>query len=132
MDQERISELRRLQRRVSPWEIIFGDGMKFWLMRQDRLINNSIFYFSMIDCDSMVQLPLLIEHKVENSLIPQRAIDGYVNATAMCKAVRKQFNNYYRLQSTGDFLKELSAETGITVSELVQAIKGGVPSEQGT
>lgn len=80
-----------------------------------------------------MQLSLsLIPHKVENSLIHQRAVDGYVNATAMCKAVGKQFNDYTRIGPTKEFLAELSSETGIPVSELIQTLKGGDVSLQGS
>ena len=80
-----------------------------------------------------MQFPLsLIPHQVENNLIHQRAIDGYVNATAMCKAVGKKFNDYSRLKTTQDFVKELSSVTGIPVTELIQSLMGGSPDEQGT
>lgn len=62
---------------------------------------------------------MLILHKIEDTLINQRAIDGYVNATAMCKAVGKQFNDYTRLGPTKAFLAELAIETGIPVSQLI-------------
>lgn len=78
-----------------------------------------------------LDLPI-IEHHAENSLIPQRAYDGYVNATAICKACNKQFNDYARLSQTTAFLNELYSETGIPVSELIQSVKGGVPQLQGT
>ena len=74
----------------------------------------------------------LIPHKVENTLIHQRALDGYVNATAMCKAVGKQFSAYSRLKGTQDFLKELSAATGIPVAQLIHTVVGGIPDLQGT
>jgi hypothetical protein len=74
----------------------------------------------------------LIEHEIDGEFIGQRAIDGYVNATAMCKAVGKQFNDYRRLKSTDEFLKELSSVTGIPVTGLVVTIQGGTPSQQGT
>jgi hypothetical protein len=68
----------------------------------------------------MVQYELaLIPHKVENTLINQRALDGYVNATAMCGAVGKKFNDYSRLSSTKAFLTELSISTGIPVDRLI-------------
>jgi len=79
------------------------------------------------------QLPLvLIPHKVENALVEQRADDGYINATAMCKAVGKQFGDYTRLASTSDFVSALSADTGIPVSELIQSVRGGDPERQGS
>ena len=81
----------------------------------------------------MTQLALaLIPHKVENKLINQRAIDGYVNATAMCKAVGKKFNDYARLKTTQEFLAVLSSVTGIPVTELIQTVTGGLPQGQGT
>jgi hypothetical protein len=81
----------------------------------------------------MTQLELaLIPHEVENTLINQRALDGYVNATAMCAAVGKKFNDYSRLQNTIEFVKELSSETGIPAAELIQTVRGGDPSAQGT
>ena len=71
----------------------------------------------------MKQLELaLIPHEVEGNVINQRASDGYINATAMCKSVSKQFNDYSRLKSTKEFLIELSADTGIPVSELNQSL----------
>jgi KilA-N domain len=80
-----------------------------------------------------MQLALsLINRQIENSVIPQRAADGYINATAMCKAVGKQFNDYWRIGPTQEFLKELSAETGLPVSGLVVTFKGGKAELQGT
>lgn len=74
----------------------------------------------------------LIPHKVQNDVVDQRAVDGYINATAMCKAAGKQFNEYHSRGSTKLFLDELSAETGISVSALVQVVKGGTPELQGS
>jgi hypothetical protein len=73
-----------------------------------------------------------VPHKVRGEVIEQRVADGYINATAMCKAAGRQFNDYVRLSLTGRFLEELSSETGIPVSGLVQSIKGGSPDRQGT
>lgn len=75
----------------------------------------------------------LIPHKVDNGLVvPQRQSDGYINATAMCQAVSKRFNDYTTLASTREFAAELSSETGIPVSELIQTFKGGDLSRQGS
>jgi hypothetical protein len=74
----------------------------------------------------------LIPHKLQNSVIEQRAEDGYINATAMCKAAGKLIANYSQNESTKAFLKELSSDIGIPISELVQVIKGGEPHLQGT
>lgn len=64
--------------------------------------------------------------------IDQRAADGYLHATAMCMANGKKLNNYLRNIRTRVFLNELSAETRISVSDLVQVRKGGSINDQGT
>ncbi len=74
----------------------------------------------------------LISHQIEQSVVEQRAVDGYINATAMCKAAGKAIADYLRLASTKAFLDELSTDMGIPISELVQTVKGGEPHLQGT
>lgn len=74
----------------------------------------------------------LIPHKVENKLIHQRAIDGYVNATAMCNAVGKKLNDYTRLLVTKAFLIELSRSTGIPVDLLMHTVMDGPNDGRGT
>jgi hypothetical protein len=74
----------------------------------------------------------LIPHKVQDSVVDQRAEDGYINATAMCKAADKLIGHYAENQNTKAYLAELSADIGIPISELIQAIKGGEPALQGT
>lgn len=81
----------------------------------------------------MNQLRLsLISHEIEGKLVHQRAVDGYVNATAMCKAVGKNFADYRRLGSSQAFLAELSSVVGIPITGLLISIQGGRPQEQGT
>lgn len=74
----------------------------------------------------------LISHEIEGKLVHQRAVDGYVNATAMCKAVGKNFADYRRLITTQAFLAELSSVMGIPITGLLLVIQGGKPHEQGT
>lgn len=74
----------------------------------------------------------LIQHTVGVSVVPQREHDGYVNATAMCKACGKQFNHYISNATTKAFIEELSSVTGIPGTGLVQIIQGGTPQLQGT
>jgi hypothetical protein len=65
----------------------------------------------------MTQMMLsLIPHEIDGNLINQRALDGYVNATAMCKAVGKNFADYRRLAATEGFLKELASVMGIPIT----------------
>jgi hypothetical protein len=80
-----------------------------------------------------VQLELaLISHEIENTLIHQRAVDGYVNATAMCKAVGKNFADYRRLAGTEAFLRELGGSMGIPIDQLIVTIINGSNDQRGT
>src|ERR1700694_105881 len=80
-----------------------------------------------------MQLALsLITHKIENNSIPQRANDGYINATAMCKAVGKLFGDYRRLATTEEFLAELAGSMGIPIDQLVFTTMSGPNEERGT
>jgi hypothetical protein len=75
----------------------------------------------------MNQVPALsadVMHDVAGIRIGQRASDGYFDATAMCRAHGKQFNDYRRIQQTAEFLDALSSKTGIPVFDLVQSIQG--------
>ncbi len=58
----------------------------------------------------------LINHKVENSVIEQRASDGYINATAMCKAADRRIAKYLENDTTQDYLQELSSDVRIRTS----------------
>jgi len=73
----------------------------------------------------------LIQHKVQNSIVEQRASDGYINATAMCKAAGKLFGHYRENATTKEFLDALATDIGIPISGLVQSVKGG-SDPQGT
>jgi hypothetical protein len=58
-----------------------------------------------------------------------RPEDGYINATAMCKAGKKLFANWYQLESTKELIKELEtqitkSDIGIPISQLVDVKKG--------
>lgn len=74
----------------------------------------------------------LIPHDYRGEIIAQRATDGYINATAMCKAAGKNWADYNRLGSTKDFLAELTSEMGIPITELIQSVIGGNAALQGT
>ncbi len=63
------------------------------------------------------ELPV-IQHEVKNELITQRAVDGYINATAMCQAAGKRLNNYLRTDTTKAFVGALEADTRIRATEL--------------
>jgi len=85
--------------------------------------------------NTQLQLQLqagFIDRLADNDIISQRVTDGYINATAMCQAAGKKINDYGRLSTTQAFLNELSSDTGIPATELVQIIRGGTPHLQGT
>lgn len=71
----------------------------------------------------------LIPHAVNGSIIEQRTKDGYINATALCKAAGKQWGEYNANKATKAFLDVVAAKTGIPVLELIQVvISAGVRS----
>lgn len=78
-----------------------------------------------------MELPL-ITHRIEEITIFQRAQDGYIDATAMCKKAGKDFYEYSRRGQTKEFIEALSADTEISRDGLIQSIKGGIPELQGT
>ena len=60
----------------------------------------------------------LISRDFHGARIRQRS-DGYLNATDMCKANGKKFNDYCRLKSTQNFLVSLSNFTGLPIKSQV-------------
>ena len=64
--------------------------------------------------------------------ILQRVKDGYINATALCRASGRLLADYLRLGSTTAYFSALEADMGIPITELVQVRRGGNPQEQGT
>jgi hypothetical protein len=59
--------------------------------------------------------------------IQRRQIDGYVNATAVCQANHKRWNDYARLERTEAYIAALAADAGFPATGLVVSIKGGRP-----
>lgn len=65
---------------------------------------------------------VLIERSVNGSVIEQRTGDGYINATALCKVAKRHWHQYLSSETTGHFLRALSAKIGIGVPDLVQTV----------
>jgi hypothetical protein len=74
----------------------------------------------------------LIMRDYNSVTIYQRPSDRYLDATGMCKANGKLWADYWRLDSTQEFMGELTSVMGLPHNELVQIRRGGVPAEQGT
>lgn len=56
--------------------------------------------------------------------ISRRTTDGFVNATAMCKANGKRWNDYFDTDRATQYLEALSETTGIPVVSLYQSEMG--------
>lgn len=74
----------------------------------------------------------VIERDVDGNTIPQRAADGYVNATAICKASGKNFADYRRNSTTQEFLAELERSMGIPMDLLEFTTNTGPNRDRGT
>ena len=75
----------------------------------------------------------IILHEANGLQISQRYDDGYINLTQMAHANNKDLHDYLRLKTTKAFIKELSLETGIHGSKIIQVRKGrGNRVKQGT
>jgi len=61
---------------------------------------------------------------LNNVVISSRPLDHYVNSTQLCQAGGKKFNDWFRLDTTNELIKELSSEAGIPVSLLVESNRG--------
>ena len=57
--------------------------------------------------------------------IPMRE-DGYIYATALCKASGKRLNNYIRAKETTDVIEQLSIDASIQKDKLFEIYKGGI------
>lgn len=76
---------------------------------------------------------IIINHEANGLQISQRREDGYINLTQMAHANNKDLHDYLRLKTTKAFIQELSLETGIHGSKIIQVRKGrGNRVEQGT
>ena len=62
---------------------------------------------------------------LDNNIIECRKSDGYINATQLCKAANKHFNDWFRLKSTNEYLISMETKTGIPVLDLINKNIGG-------
>jgi KilA-N domain len=80
----------------------------------------------------------VITHRIQDSLVEQRQLDGYINATALTKAYklatgkRRDVSEWLANKRTKETLEHLSSKTGISVIELYQAFQGSPENGGGT
>jgi hypothetical protein len=60
----------------------------------------------------------------ENKHLLVRDCDGYINATALCKAGGKLFNSYHQNNQTKAYVQALERATGIPVLKIIESKKG--------
>ena len=93
---------------------------------QLRNFNEGVKTVSKKEENNLVDFPLKL--KDSTKIVIQFRKDGYVNATQLCKAAGKKFNDWYRLKSTKELIiqieNQLNTETRISVS-VVDIKKGG-------
>ena len=61
---------------------------------------------------------------LNNVNITSRPIDHYVNATQLCQAGGKKFNDWFRLDTTKELIRALESDAGIPASQLIEIKKG--------
>ena len=66
----------------------------------------------------------LISRDFHGATIRQRSSDGYLNATAMCKATGKLFKDYRRLKSTQEYLDAFSLKRRIPPFKIIEVKSG--------
>ncbi len=67
---------------------------------------------------------MMINRDFHGAIISQRSSDGYLDATAMCKATGKKLNDYRRLKSTQEYLEAYSLKAGIPVIKIIEVKTG--------
>ncbi len=78
----------------------------------DRIIHNSDS-----NCNNNYSIT------INETSILCRNTDNYINATSLCNATNKKFNDWFNLETTKNIIDDLEVETGIHPSKLVNEIK---------
>ena len=63
---------------------------------------------------------------LDNNIIECRKLDGFVNATQLCKAGGKKFSHWINLESTKKIISVLSSNAGIPALDLIDKKIGGI------
>jgi hypothetical protein len=62
---------------------------------------------------------------LNNVIIVSRSEDNYINATQLCQAGGKKFNDWLRLETSKQLINMLESKAGIPALDLVEVNKGG-------
>lgn len=74
----------------------------------------------------------LVPHTYQGAVIQQTTSDGYINATAMCKAAGKEWSNYRQNATSNEFIAELERSLGIPRDRLIRSVVTGPNEQRGT
>jgi hypothetical protein len=78
---------------------------------------------SLIEINNNTQLKQNQTLKLNDVIVISRSEDNYINATQLCQAGGKQFNDWFCLNTTEQLLNEAVNETGISISQLIDIKK---------
>jgi hypothetical protein len=78
---------------------------------------------SLIEINNNTQLKQNQTLKFNDVIVISRSEDNYINATQLCQAGGKQFNDWFCLNTTEQLLNEAVNETGISISQLIDIKK---------
>lgn len=79
-----------------------------------------------------IQSSEIVPHSHNGQIIAQRTGDGYINATAMCKAIGKEWSNYRKNDTTESFLEALERSLRIRRDQLILSVASGPNDQRGT
>jgi len=85
-----------------------------------------------MSADTDEQQLALVPHTYQGALIQQRLNDGYINATAMCKAAGREWSGYRRLDNTEEFVTALEGSLQIHRDLLIRSFLVGPNEHRGT
>lgn len=77
-------------------------------------------------------LDSLISRSWQGTPITRRTTDGFLNATAMCKANGKEWKHYFETDRAHKYLDALSTSVGIPTDQLFHSITTGPNTSRGT
>lgn len=63
---------------------------------------------------------LIINYKGVKHELDVRAVDGYINATQLCRIGNRLFSNYLTLESGEDYHRYLESSLGVCILELIK------------